>query len=310
MTTITTPNLDLPAMERSARAPRRLPPFAAAIRPAFQWRLSLLWLAGLLLPTLVAALPVWRMLSSAFDHSPQAAALARRLDLVAIADLVGMHAGHGAAIASGGIVTLALGLLLSPLLTGAAITAARAPQTLGFAALVAGGVHEYGRLARMLVWAVVPLGLVAALSGAALGAAEEFGAAAVVESEARLATWAALGVSALLFLIAHATLDAGRAVLALDRRRRSAVLAWVHGWRLLRRRPLAAFGTYLGVSAAGLALAGLLAVARINTPPLGVLGFVGALLLTQLAVLALAWMRCARLFGLMALARETAPSRI
>lgn len=308
MTTITTPQLDQPAL--NAPAPRRASPFVAAILPAFQWRLSLLWLIALVLPTLVAALPMWRMLASALDHSTLAAGLAQRLDLVAVADLASLHTSHGAAIASGGIVAVIFSLLLSPLLTGAAITAARAPQRLGFAALVAGGVQEYGRLVRMLVWAVVPLGLVLVLGGFATGAADKFAAGAAVPAEARLATWAALGVTALLFVCAHATLDAGRAVLALDRRRRSAVLAWVHGLRLLRRRPLATFGVWLGITVLGLALAALLSVARINTPPLGIPGFVGALLLTQFAVLVLAWMRCARLFALMAAAREAGPGRI
>jgi hypothetical protein len=194
-------------------------------------------------------------------------------------------------------------LLLSPLLTGAAITAARAPAPLGFAALAAGGVREYGRLLRMLLWAVVPLGLAAFLGAIATGAADDHAAQAVLESSANNAAMGAAIVAGVLLLLAHATLDAGRAVLALDRRRRSAVLAWCDGLGLLARRPLASFGLYLGVTAAGLGLAGLLAVARLNLPALGAGSFLGGLLLAQLAVLALAWMRCARLFGLMELAR-------
>ena len=127
--------------------------------------------------------------------------------------------------------------------------------------------------------------------------------AAIVPSDASLAMTAAQVLAALLFLVVHATLDQGRAVLALDRRRTSAVKAWFAGLRVLARRPLAVMGTYLGVTILGLVLAALLAVARINTPPLGVAGFIGALLLTQLAVAVLAWMRCARLFALMEVAR-------
>jgi hypothetical protein len=62
-------------------------------------------------------------------------------------------------------------------------------------------------------------------------------------------------------------------------------------------------GLYFGITALGLGLAGLLAVARLNFPALGAGSFLGGLLLAQLAVLALAWMRCARLVGLMELAR-------
>ncbi|RZA34413.1 MAG: hypothetical protein EOP92_15835 [Lysobacteraceae bacterium] len=288
-----------------ARAPHTAPAVRRsvlqALRPALQWRLLLLWLLALLLPALAAALPVWTWLGAAFDHTAGAAALAQRLDLVAIADLVGLHTQHASAVKAGGSISLVMTLLLSPLLTGAAITAARAPAPLGFAELAAGGVREYGRLLRMLVWAIVPLGVAAFLGGMLASAADQ--PDAVLESSASNAALAAMLAGALLLLLAHATLDAGRAVLALDRRRKSAVLAWRDGLGLLARRPLAVFGLYAGITVAGLALAGTLAVARLNLPALGAGSFLGGLLLAQLAVLALAWMRCARLFGLMELAR-------
>ena len=122
----------------TSASPSRLPAPLRATRPALQWRLVLLWLLALLLPALAASLPVWNMLGTAFDHSAQAAELARRLDLASINDLAGMGKQYGAAMTGGGIAALVLTLLLSPLLTGAAITAARAPQVPGFAALVAG----------------------------------------------------------------------------------------------------------------------------------------------------------------------------
>ncbi len=279
-----------------------------AVRPALQWRLMLLWLLALLLPSLCATLPAWVMLSDAFNRAVAGPALARRLDLVAITDVLALHTQHGTALAGGGAIALLMTLLLSPLLTGAAITAARAPAPLGFAALAAGGVREYGRLLRMLLWAVVPLGVAGFLGSIAVGAAGQHAATAVVESSAANASLGAALVAGLLLLLAHASLDAGRAVLALDRRRSSAVLAWCEGLGLLVRRPFAVFGLYLGITALGLALAGALAVARVNVPALGAGSFVGGLLLAQLAVLALSWMRCARLFALMELARG-APAR-
>lgn len=303
------------ASQAPQRAPHTLAPagpaglrgFAAALRPALQWRLMLLWLLALLLPTLVATLPVWTMLRGALDRSLWAGAMARRLDLVAIADLAGLLTQHGAAIAGGGGVALVMTLLLSPLLTGAAISAARAPAPLGFAALAAGGVREYGRLLRMLLWAIVPLGGAAFLGGLAAAVAEQPGA--VLESSVSDAALAAALVTALLLLLAHATLDTGRAVLALDRRRKSAVLAWCDGLGVIARRPFAVFGVYAGISALGLLLAGALAVARLNLPALGPGSFLGGLLLAQLAVLALAWTRCARLFGLMEVARHAGRHR-
>ena len=66
-----------------------------ALRPALQWRLMLLWLLGLLLPALVASLPVWRMFGAAFDHTVGAAAYAHRLDLAAMTDLASLHPPAG-----------------------------------------------------------------------------------------------------------------------------------------------------------------------------------------------------------------------
>ncbi|SFD49828.1 hypothetical protein [Massilia yuzhufengensis] len=305
MTTLTS-TIAAPAARHAATPPVRSS-LLHALRPALQWRLMLLWLLALLLPALVAALPFWRMFAAAFDRTVNASAYARRLDLVAITDVMGLHTQHAAALAGGGIVALAMTLLLSPLLTGAAISAARAPSQLGFAALVAGGVHEYGRLLRMLLWAVVPFGVALFLGAIATDAADQHAAAAVLESSASHASWGAMAVAGLLLLLAHATLDAGRAVLALDRRRTSAVLAWRDGLGLLVRRPLATLGMYGGISVIGLGLAGALAVARLNLPALGAGSFLGGLLLAQLAVLALAWMRCARLFGMMEVARGMRP---
>lgn len=300
MTASVSPSVAVPA----ASAPAARTGMPGALRPALQWRLMLLWLLATLLPALVAALPVWTMLGAAFDRTVGAAALARSLDLVAITDMLSLHTRHASALTAGAGVALVTTLLLSPLLTGAAITAARAPAPLGFAALAAGGVREYGRLARMLVWALVPLGVAAILGGIALGAADEHAAGAVLPSSVDNAALGATAIAGLLLLLAHATLDAGRAVLALDRRRSSAVLAWCRGLDLFARRPFALFGFYLGITALGLGLAALLGIARLNVPALGAASFFGGLVLTQLAVLALAWMRCARLFGLMELARR------
>ena len=274
---------------------------------ALQWRLLLWWAILLLLPALAAALPVWQMLSAGLDRSVYAGQLAARLDMIAIGDLVGTIAERwGPALSAGGLVALVLTLLLSPLLSGMTIAAARAPARLGMSALLAGGAQEYGRMLRMLVWAAIPLGIAAALAGAAFHGAGNTAATAILESDAVHASRIATLVAALLLLVVHATIDAGRAVLGSERRRTSAVLAWWGGVKLLLRRPLALLGSYLVITALGLAIAALLALARLQVPALGAGGTVAAFLLTQLAVLALGWMRSARLFALIALARDQA----
>ncbi len=271
-------------------------------RAALQWRLLVLWAALLAVPTIAAALPVWQLLGANLDHSVHVASLAQELDLVALADLAGSQQRSGPAVPDGLLTALLLTLLLSPLLTGMAAAAARAPQPLRFGGLLAGGVQDYLRMARMLVWAVVPLGIAAALGSAAMAAAGKYAERALLESHAELAGIGALLICGLLVLIAHASLDAGRAVLAADRRRRSAVRAWWDGCRLLLQRPGAALGGYLAISVVGLAVAAALGLARVHVPHAGVPGSIGALALTQLVVLALAWMRSARLFAMIALA--------
>lgn len=277
----------------------------AAARAALQWRLLLWWALLLFLPTFVATLPVWQMLGESLDHSVYAARLAERLDLVAVADLMGaMREHHASAIGGGATVALILTLLLSPLLSSMSLAAARARDRLGFMALLASGAQGYARMLRVLLVALIPLGIAAALSGLAFHIAGKTATNAILESDALHASHVALAVSALLLLLAHATVDGARALLGNDRRRRSAFLAWWHACKLLVRRPLAMLGAYLLVTVIGLALAALLALARVHAPALGAGGTLGALVLGQLLVLVLGWMRSARLFALMNVARE------
>ena len=277
---------------------------ARAARSAVQWRLLLLWVLWMLIPAAIVGLTVFQTLSAQLDYSVHSAAIARQLDMTVFADLMAAHGKNLAAFNSAAIIALIVTLLISPLLSGMAATAARAPETLGFRALSAGGLNEYPRMLRMLVWSAVPLGLAAMLGGLAMDAADKYGAAAILESSADLAKYAALALTLALLVLAHATLDAGRAALAVDRRRTSAVKAWWSGCKLLIKRPLATLGVYGVISAVGLALAALLAVARINVTGAGITGFIGALLLVQLTVAVLGWMRSARLFALVALARS------
>jgi hypothetical protein len=279
-----------------------------AARAALHWRLLLAWAALLLVPAMLMALPVWRLLGASFDHSVHAGALAREVDLSTIADLMANGSRSGAAFPLAALVALALTVLLSPLLSGMAMSAARAPQPAGFGALIADGLQEYPRMARMLVVALIPLGLAAGLGRLALAAADRYEETAVLESNADAAHLAALLALLLMLALAHATLDAGRAALALDRRRRSALGAWLGGCKLLLRRPLATFGIYLAITLAGLVPATLLSVGRIHLAPVNAASLVGAFALTQLIVMVLAWMRIARLFALVDLARAARPA--
>jgi len=292
-------------------APPSLAPRAAgprgvlhAARAALQWRLLLWWAVLLLLPTIVAALPVWGLLSASLDHTVYAARLAERLDMIAYADIMhGARDQYAPALGAGSLVALMLTLLLSPLLAGMALAAARAPQPLASGALLAAGAHCYPRMARMLAWAIVPLGVAGLLGSSVHHLAAQAAEAALLEADAERVTRLALLTTVVLLVLAHATIDVGRAMLAADRRRTSAIGAWWRGCGQLACRPLALLGTWLGMTATGLALAALLAFARVHVPALGAAGTVGAVVLAQLVVVVLGWMRMARLFALTALLR-------
>ncbi|WP_377703765.1 hypothetical protein [Pseudoduganella sp. UC29_71] len=277
----------------------------SAARAALQWRLLALWTIALLLPTLALTLPFWSQLSAAFDHSVHAAQLAQRLDLSNIADLMGETHRNQLAIQLGAGVALVTTLLLSPLLTGAVATAARFNGTPVFRELFAGAVAEYPRMFRMLLWAAVPL-LAALGAGSGLQHLANLDAdSAITPADGQYLRGAADALAALLLALALATLDAGRAVLAADRRRRSAVVAWWHGLRLLARRPGDVAGSYIAITLAGLAVAAALGLARVHLPHAGLAGFLFALLLTQIIAVLLAWMRSARLFALIAIINKS-----
>ena len=276
-----------------------------AARAALQWRLLLLWTVALLLPTLVLALPFWSHFSASFDYSVHVAELAQRLNLSNVADLMYDPARNPVAMKLGAGTAVVTTLLLSPLLTGAVATAARFEGTPALRELFAGAVAEYPRMFRMLLWAAVPLCAALGIASGLQHLAGSGADSAITPADGEYLRAGAGVATALLLALALATLDAGRAVLAADRRRKSAVLAWWHGLRLLASRPLAMLGSYIAISAAGLALAAVLGLARIHLPHVGTAGFLFALLLTQTIALLLAWMRSARLFAMIAIIHKS-----
>ncbi len=282
-------------------------PFSTAVRAgraALQWRLLLVWIVAMLIPTALLTLPMLMLLQSQLDYSVHAAEIAYEIDLTVLTDLMAAQSRSSMAFTNAGIAALIVTLLLAPFLSAMAACAARSPTVLPLRALCKGALDDYSRMARMMVWSFVPLALAAAVGSALMDAAGDYGRSVILEADARLASRAALVATLLMLALVHATLDAGRVVLALDRRRASVFKAWVAGCRLLRRRPLAMLGAYLAITVVGLGLAALLAVGRINVSGATLAGLVGGLLLVQLAVAVIGWMRSARLFALIAVARS------
>lgn len=283
---------------------RSLARLRAVNRVALQWRLLLLWLLATLLPTALLAVPVWQVLSAQLDQTINTAQWASQLNGSTLIDLIGRLMENRAALSNAGLGALVVMLLLSPLVSGAVATAHRADKPLPLSALLGGAGHHYGRMGRMLLWAVVPLGLAGALASGASALADKYEAIAVLESRADLVTGAASLVAVLLVLLAHLTLDSGRAQLAAYPKRTSAIKAWWRGCKMVKAQFVSALLYFLGLTAVGLALAAAITALRIALPHLGAGWFVVGIVLSELAVVAVGWMRIARLSALIDLSHR------
>ena len=286
------------------RTPRR-GGFGAAIaglRDSLQWRLWLLWILATLVPTLFVATPLWSMLGMQFGWSAHAQDIAAGRDLPLLMQGIGEMAEHMGWILGAFGASSVLMLLLSPWLTGMVVAAMRAGRPLGFGELVRGGLAEYWRLLRMLLWSVLPLGLALLVGGGVMGALDHRTEGATLASEVDAATRGGLVVLAVLFVLAHASVEAGRGWLGADLALRSVVKAWWRGLKLLLRRPLATLLVYVVASLAGYGLALLFAWVRLRVDGAGAGAALLAFLAAQGVVAMLAFGRIARLYGMGALA--------
>ncbi len=276
-----------------------------ACRHALQWRLLLLWSLLLWLPVLVFAVPTWLLLAPSLDYSVHAANIADHFDIAVVGDIGGMLIGpKNEAFSIALLGSLLLTLFLSPLLSGMAVTAWRLPHAASMGDLMRGGVTEYGRMLRVLIWGIVPFGLAGGLGGGAIKLAQDHTDQAILYSDTLLTGRAALGLTLLLLILAHTIVDAARANLALNGSQNSAFKAGWSGLKMLLRRPFQCLAYYLGISLIGLSCAAVLIFLRINIPHVSIFGFCIALLIMQFMVVVLAWMRSARLFALAAIAHS------
>lgn len=295
---------------KTGRISRRVDSGAVLRAPfaAMQWRLLLLWTLLLLLPTAVVSLPFWRALSSTLDHSIHAQEWASRFSATMAGDVMSMLQVsswfNGIALAG-----MLLTLLLLPFLNGMVVGSGRAGRALGFSHLLQCGIVEYGRMFRLMLWSVLPYAAMGGLIGVVLHMADGVSDKAVLESQADRASHLALFVAGVLFVLAQSIVESGRAAFIADAGLRSATRAFGRGFMQLLRRPFSTLLCYVLISAIGYAVALALGVGRVHTPAVGIAGLVLAVLLAQLVVLVIGWVRVARLFALAEVARSLSSSR-
>ena len=275
-----------------------------ALDGAMQWRLWLLWIGASLGCALIAALPAWNWLAASLNNSVHAPAIASGKAPVLLLDMLLSRNAPLGVIGQSTTIAAVLMLLLSPLLAGATIAAIRSQTRLGFGELLRGAIAEYGPMLRMLVWSVVPLGAALLVMSVIIGANESAHEHAIDGSGVATGRNIAFAVGGVLFVLAHASLEAGRGWLATDGRLRSALKAWWRGVKLLCRRPVAVLLAWLVTTLLGLALALLFAYLRQFAGGAGLGGFLLAMLLGCGIAAALALGRIARLYAMAALAAD------
>lgn len=281
-----------------------------AMRRAMQWRLLVLSPIVLAAAATATLFPLAGFLGGLFDHSTRWHEITAALDSSALAGLgKALMTPAAAGLATGVKTSLLLTALFAPFLAGAALVVAEAEARPKFRALLSGAAGYYGRLFRLQIAALIPLGIAIIVVSVALawasGVSDRVTSEAATHTSGRLA-WLVSGIAVFL---AQLVIDAGRARLAAEPARRSALFALGAGVKLVVKRPRHALAIGLSSTLISLLAAAVLLVLRQQITQSGVAALLLAFLLAQLAVASIAWGHAARLCGLVEIARELAASR-
>jgi hypothetical protein len=276
-----------------------------------QWRLLLIWWASLLMPAILAGMPLMAFFDRHLGHSTRATGLIARLDgstLLALVRLLGEN-GSGQSIGfglGGGLLVL---LMSAPFAAGAAVTAAQTDETLNLQRLSAGAARLYGRMLRTLLCGLVPLALAGALTAGVFAIANHANEKLLNETTADRNWLFASVPAALALFVSQLLIDTARAQFAFDDSRRSAVLAFLRAVRLLVKRPMRVMLIGLAGGLAAVVPAALIMALRLSLNQKSAFVVAIAWLLAQAAQLVVGWGRNTRLFALADLSRADAAFR-
>ena len=271
-----------------------------------RWRVLALFTGLALMPSALAVAPAWAYLSTRLDHAVGYESYRQHLTPSGAMELLrGLgEDGSGSKIGLGLVGGLLVALLVAPWSAGAAMAESRSTAPTRMRPLLGMAGELYGRLVRMTLVALVPLGIAGGVAAGLMKGADALGKKALTEAAAYGWIHGAEVAAAVAIFLAHLTLDAGRAHLAVRPERRSALLAWAAGAWMVIRRPVRSIA--LGAAGAALALVpAMVAMSLRERLPPGpgwsiVLGF----LLATAATTALAWGRSVRLAALAELAAQ------
>lgn len=281
-----------------------------AMRRPLQWRLLVLSPVVLWVAAAATLLPLLGFLGGLFDHSTRWRELTASLDSAGLAELAkAMTAPAVAGLEAGIGTSLVLTALVAPFLAGAALVVAEADARPSFRELLSGAAGHYGRMLRLQIAALLPLAVALILASVAIAWASGVSDRATSEAATHTSHRLALGVAAFAVFLAQLVADAGRARLAVESDRRSALFALGAGIKLVVKQPLQALAVGLPPTLVSLAAAAVLLVLRQQIVQSSVAALLLAFVFAQLAVASIAWGHAARLCGLVEIARALGPSR-
>ncbi len=288
----------------STRARREDGYLARAFGRGGAWRYFVVFLVTMLVPAAMAMAPLHGFLRSLFDTSARSEELVGSLDSSAFVEVLRQFqepAGERVTSSFFGIVLVTA--VLAPFLAGAAVTLARDEDAASFRSLLGDAAALYPRMVRMAFASCIPLGIAGAGAAAAMHFADRYGERAITESSASHASAFATCASVLLFWLANAVVESGRAHFAVDDERRSALGALWSGVKLFARRPGAVLGLCFVTTGVGVGLAAVVTAIHLRLPQGGTASIALAAIVGQGAVAALAWGRSSKLVGLAELIR-------
>jgi hypothetical protein len=280
-----------------------------AMRRALQWRLLVVSPVVLFAAALATLFPLFRVLGEVFNYSPRWNELTA-LDSYTVAGIAKAFATPAStAITTGVQTSLVLGLLAAPFLAGAALVVADSDARPRLRALLSGAGAFYPRLLRMQLAALIPLGVAGLLASVVIRWSSRVGDAATSEGATHASSRIAWTLAIALVLVAQLVVDAGRARLAAEPTRRSAVKALGAGVKLILKRPGPALALGASSTVVALLVAAIVLIVRHQLAQTSFGAIALAFVLGQIAVAAIAWGHAVKLCGLVEIARELAPAR-
>lgn len=286
--------------------------YRRCLRRSLRWRVLLLWWAALLVPAAIAGAPAFAFLRAHLDHSPRAPEVVAWMDGATSIELfrqLGEDGSWRALIGGLGAAALAL-LVASPFVAGAMVASAGADDPLPFRPLLASAGELYGRMLRLALLGLIPLGLAGGMTAGIVKLALDADARVLTETGAERIRLLAAAAAGFALFVGHLLVDTGRARFAADPGRRSAIGSLWSGVQLLIRRPLRVLLIGAIGALVGLGVAAALMALRLQIPQRAPMTLALAWLLAQGAQVAIGWGRAVRIEGLAELCRVDAQDRL